>query len=103
MLFLVSWSIPTEKRVECWNTFGKMTPDDDLVDAGEGIRMVGRWHHLGGAGGVCVAECSDHELLNSWMLNWSPICEISVSPIVDDASARKSIKTKPYFVAEAKV
>jgi hypothetical protein len=32
------------------------------------------------------------------MLNWSPVCEISVSPVVDDALAREGIKSKPYFV-----
>lgn len=98
MLFLISWSIPTDKRIECWNNFGKMTPDDDLIDAGRDITVVGRWHHLGGGGGVCIAECSDASSLNSWMLNWSPVCEISVSPVVDDALAREGIKSKPYFV-----
>ena len=34
------------------------------------------------------------------MLNWSPICEISVEPVVNDASARAAIQTKPYFVAK---
>ena len=97
MLFQVSWSIPNNNRVQCWNAFGNMTPDDDLKDAGENIKVVGRWHHLGGTGGVCIAECSDASELNSWMLNWSPICEISVVPVVDDASARKSIQSKPYF------
>ena len=100
MLYLISWSIPMEARVQCWNVFGNMTPDDDLKDAGENINVVGRWHKLSGAGGVCVAECSDASALNSWMLNWSPICEISVEPVVNDASARAAIQTKPYFQAK---
>ena len=97
MLFLIQWTIPSSNRVQCWNAFGNMTPEDDLKDAGESINVVGRWHHLSGSGGVCVAECSDASALNSWMLNWSPICDLSVVPIVDDASARASIQTKPYF------
>lgn len=97
MLFLISWSIPNQSRVQCWNAFGNMTPEDDLKDAGEHIQVVGRWHKLGGSGGVCIAECSDVSALNSWMLNWSPICEICVEPVVDDASARAAIQTKPYF------
>lgn len=97
MLFQVSWSIPNNNRVQCWNAFGNMTPDDDLKDAGENIKIVGRWHHLGGTGGVCIAECTDASELNSWMLNWAPICEISVVPVVDDASSRKSIQSKPCF------
>ena len=99
MLFLVSWSIPVDKRVSCWNVFGNMTPADDLKDTGDSIHVHGRWHHLSGTGGVCVCECSDVGALNSWMLNWSPICEISVVPVVDDAMARASIQSKPYFQA----
>ena len=100
MLFLISWSISADNRVNCWNVFGNMTPDDDLKDAGEHIKIVGRWHKMGGAGGVCVCECSDVSALNSWMLNWSPICEISAVPVVDDAMARAAIQTKPYFMAK---
>jgi hypothetical protein len=101
MLFLIEWSIPNSNRVACWNAFGNMTPADDLKDTGDHINVVGRWHKLGGSGGVCVCECSDSSHLNSWMLNWSPLCQISVSPVVDDASARASIQTKPYFQAKA--
>ena len=78
MLFLIQWEIPSENRVKCWNTFGNMTPEDDLKDSGENIKQVGRWHYLSGAGGVCIAETDDEKALNSWMLNWSPICNLSV-------------------------
>ena len=98
MLFQITWNIPSENRVACWNAFGNMTPADDLVDAGENIKVIGRWHLLGGGGGVCIAECNDASELNSWMLNWSPLCTLTVVPVVDDASARASIQTKPYFV-----
>lgn len=97
MLFLITWSIPSENRVNCWNVFGNMTPEDDLKDAGENISVVGRWHRLGGAGGVCVAEAADLASLNSWMLNWSPLCNLSVEPIVDDADSRAGLHGKPYF------
>ena len=97
MLFLIEWTIPTDNRVPCWNNFGNMTPADDLKDAGEHINVVGRWHHLSGAGGVCICNCDDASHLNSWMLNWSPVCDIKVSPVVEDAVARASIQAKPYF------
>ena len=100
MLFLISWSVPIANRVQCWNVFGKMTPDDDLKDAGESIKVVGRWHHLSGDGGVCICETDNVSALNSFMLNWSPICDIKVSPMVDDAMARAAIQTKPYFMAK---
>ena len=98
MLFLISWSIPTENRMTCWNVFGNMTPEDDDKDTGPNIKVQGRWHRLGGSGGICVAETDDLQSLNSWVVNWSPICNITVEPIVNDESARETIKTKPFFV-----
>ena len=100
MLFLISWKISAANRVSCWNVFGNMTPEDDLKDAGPHIRIVGRWHHLSGDGGVCICDTNDSAALNSFMLNWSPICDITVNPVVDDAGARASIQTKPYFQAK---
>ena len=97
MLFLISWSISCNNRVQCWNAFGNMTPADDLKDTGDNIKVHGRWHKFGGSGGVCICECDHPSDLNSWMLNWSPICEISVEPVVDDATARSNIQSKPYF------
>ena len=74
-----------------------MTLEDDLKDAGPNIKIVGRWHHLSGDGGVCICDTDDSAALNSFMLNWSPICDITVSPVVEDASARAAIQAKPYF------
>ena len=97
MLFLISWSVLPDKRVDCWNVFGNMTPEDDLKDAGDAIKVHGRWHHLAGDGGVCICECHDSAALNSWMLNWSSVCNISVNPVVTDEVARASISSKPFF------
>ena len=35
------------------------------------------------------------------MLNWAPICDIKVSPMVDDAMSRANLQDKPYFQAKA--
>ena len=35
------------------------------------------------------------------MLNWAPICDIKVSPMVDDAMSRANLQGKPYFQAKA--
>ena len=34
------------------------------------------------------------------MLNWAPICDISVVPVVNDADARKAMQDKPWFNKE---
>jgi hypothetical protein len=97
MLFLIKWTVSSKNRVQCWNAFGNMTPTDDLADTGNDITIIGRWHQLGGSGGVCICKCRDSFALNSWMLNWSPICDINVEPVVDDATARASLQDKPFF------
>ena len=101
MLYLISWSISQAARVDCWNVFGNMTLEDDLKEVGDKIRIVGRWHRLSGASGVCICETDDHSALYSWMLNWSPICEITVEPMVEDADARAALQDKPFFTAKS--
>ena len=97
MLFQISWTVDPANRVACWNAFGNMTPADDLRDAGDNINVLGRWHVLSGAGGTCICECNNSSELSSWMLNWSPICNIDVVPVVEDATARASMQGKPWF------
>jgi len=93
MLFLIQWTVSTENESLAGMPFD--SPEDDIRETGEHIKVIGRWHKLGGSGSVCVAEASDLASLNTWMLNWSPICNINIEPIVDDAPARASIQSKP--------
>lgn len=97
MLFQITWKVMDDKRIDCWNVFGRMTPEDDERDCGNTIKIVGRWHYLSGSGGVCIAECESAEALSSWMLNWAPICDITIQPMVQDAAARANIQSKPWF------
>ena len=101
MLFQITWEINQDQRVGCWNVFGNMGPEDDKKDAGPKINMIGRWHKLSGSGGVCICECDDVAALNAWMLNWGPICNIEVIPVVVDADARKAMEGKPWFQKKA--
>ena len=100
MLFKISWTVDPANRVACWNAFGNMTSEDDLRDAGENINVHGRWHELSGSGGTCICECESAADLNTWMLNWAPICNITVVPVVEDATARASIQCKSWFKAK---
>tara|TARA_B100001093_G_C26840877_1_gene1020493 strand:+ start:1518 stop:1826 length:309 start_codon:yes stop_codon:yes gene_type:complete len=102
MLFQVSWSISPHKRLECWEIFGNMKPEDDLKDAGENIKVIGRWHQMGGGGGTCICECNNAADLNSWMLNWASICDLTVVPVVEDSVARESLHSKPFFCLHEK-
>lgn len=97
MLFMIKWTLNTSNRIECWKKFGKMTPLDDIKECGEDIKIIGRWHELSGAGGVCIAGCDNVSKLNSMILNWSHLCDISIEPVIEDNKAREIIRSKPFF------
>ena len=94
MLYQISWSIYPEKKVECNKLFGAMTPDDDAKDAGDKVKIVGRWHQLGGGKGVCICETDDDKALASWMQNWQGMCDISVVPVINDEDTRTILRSK---------
>ena len=98
MHFLITWSLPNSNRVQCHNIFANMSPEDHEKDSGPHLKVLGRWHRMAGTGGTCIVETDNIEALNKWTLSWTPLCEISVEPVVDDASARSSIQSKQYFV-----
>jgi outer membrane receptor for Fe3+-dicitrate len=101
MFFYITWNIAPENRVGVYNIFGKMTPEDDAKDAGQNIKIIGRWSELNGAKGHCICETSNTGDLYKWMLNWSPVCDIEVMPVNDDATTRMCVQTKDYFVKKA--
>ena len=94
MLFQINWEVYADRKEECHEIFSMMTPADDAKDSGEGIRVIGRWHVLGGNRGTCICETNDEEALNSWVLNWKSMCDIEVITVVTDESFRKTLNSK---------
>lgn len=94
MLFSIQWKFLDATKVQCFKAFSAMTPEDDVKDAGEKIKVIGRWHSIGGTGGVCICETDDPGAFTSWMANWSGMCDITVTPVVEDAECRKAYKPK---------
>ncbi len=94
MHFQINWEVYADRKEECHEIFSMMTPDDDSKDAGEAVRVVGRWHVLGGNRGTCICETNDEEALNSWALNWKSMCDIEILPVVTDESFRKTLNSK---------
>ena len=95
MLFQVTWKMFNTKKMECYRLFSQMSPEDDKVDAGEDINIVGRWHTVGGGEGVCICETTNMTALTAWMSNWAGMCDIRVVPVVDDATVRYVVRTNP--------
>ena len=97
-LFYLKYKINENARVDCMTHFGSMTLDDDLMDMGPDVKLIGRWNCVGDSSGFCICEASSANVLNKWLLNWVPMVTIDASPMVDDNQARAIIlKSSPSF------
>jgi hypothetical protein len=79
-------------KLDCYRAFSQMSPEDDRKDAGEDIDIVGRWHTVGGGEGVCICETNNGTALTAWMSNWAGMCDIKVTPVVNDHTVRHVVK-----------
>lgn len=92
-LFYLKYSImdDTAARTQCLTIFGAMSADDDARDAGDQIRILGRWTTVGKSAGFCICEATNAAALHAWLLNWATVATIEAFPIVDDNAARRII------------
>jgi hypothetical protein len=58
MKFLGTWKIPQDKWLPILNKWISMTPQE-RANAGEGVKIVGRWHDTAARTGVIVVESND--------------------------------------------
>ena len=94
MLYQITWNMFPDKKMECYKVFSQMTPEDDVKDAGDDIKILGRWHAVGGGSGVCICETDNMEALTGWMVNWAGMADLKVVPVVEDATVRKVVSEK---------
>lgn len=100
--FVCEYSILSEHqtRDNCLTLFGGMTPEDDLRELGS-VKLLGRWSCVGEARGYCVVEALDVAMIQSWLINWVPMADIKVYPVLDDNDHRQLILgTDPPFKVE---
>ncbi|MHC8387117.1 DUF3303 domain-containing protein [Pseudomonas sp. MDT2-39-1] len=79
MLFIVSWSINSDNRNKAIERFlktGAVPP--------AGVKMLGRWHAVGGSSGFGVAEASDLVPIQKWVLEWNDIMKMDVQAALTD-------------------
>ena len=93
MLFLLSWTLTN--KLNAYRAFSQMSEQDDTQDAGQNVRIVGRWHHVGGSGGVCICESDNPVHVARWATNWSEVCDITVQPVLEDAPLREMLRSHP--------
>jgi len=102
MRFLLTWRIHPEKRQSAFTAFSQMTPEDDLRDMGNKIKLIGRWHDLSEFSGVAICESDDPQALASWALNWNNVLDVKTVMVLNDEEAREVGRKKLAELASAK-
>lgn len=86
MLFVITYSFPPEARNTAQDRFRKTGGFP-----GEGVKMLGRWHAVGGNNGFVLAETSDSVALGKWLQDWTDVLDFDVVPVNDDEQVMKVI------------
>jgi hypothetical protein len=91
MKFMVSWSIDQEKWIPILEKWTAMTPEQ-RADAGDGAKIIGRWHDMASRTGVAILEASDASAAHRYIGQWNPHMEIDIAPVVDDDESAEVAK-----------
>ena len=91
---MLKWRLHTEKRMDAIKGFSQMTAADDKTDMGDNIRLIGRWHDIAGGTGVAIFESDDANAVANWALNWIPVLDCKISPVLDDEEVREVVKSR---------
>ena len=55
------------------------------MDAGPGVKILGRWHDIVSFTGVAICEADDANALSGYLLQWNASMDMTVAPVLDDA------------------
>lgn len=91
MKFMVHWSIDQENWIPVLQKWTSMKPKEQM-DAGPGVKILGRWHEMTSRTGVAIIEARDAAAVARYLGNWNPHMDMDISPVVDDAGATKAGK-----------
>jgi hypothetical protein len=84
MLFIITYAFAPEVRNTVQERFKKTGGMP-----GEGVKMHGRWHAIGGSHGYLLAESNDGVAIGKWMQEWTDVLEFEVIPVNDDQNVMK--------------
>ena len=84
MLFMINYSFRPDARNTAQDRFKKT---GGLP--GEGVKMLGRWHGVGGHKGYLLAETADLVALGKWMQDWTDLLVFDVMPVNNDEDVMK--------------
>jgi hypothetical protein len=86
MKFIVQWSgLPTIENavIERFMKTGGQPP--------EGVKMLGRWHAIGGLHGVAIVESDDPQAMSGLALQWADLLTLNIHPALTDEDLGASL------------
>jgi hypothetical protein len=86
MKFLGQWSVPQDNWLQVLAKFTSMSPEEQ-TNAGQGVKIVGRWHDLAARTGVMIFESDDLGAVQRYIGLWNPYMETDLVPVLDDEEA----------------
>jgi hypothetical protein len=92
MKFMASWTVDQDKWLPVLKKWSSMTAKE-RADAGAGVKIIGRWHDMGGRGGVAVVEATDLAAVHRYIGMWNPFMDIAIAPVLDDEESAAVAKT----------
>lgn len=83
MKFMASWSIDQENWLPILKKWASMTAEQ-RADAGEGVKLIGRWHDTASRTGVAILESKDLMAVQRYLGQWTPSLDLDLAPVLDD-------------------
>ncbi|MCP3981071.1 MAG: DUF3303 domain-containing protein [bacterium] len=92
MKFMATWSIDQDKWIPILELWDSLTPEQ-RADAGEGVKLIGRWHELASRTGVAIIEATDAAAVHRYIARWNPHMDMDVAPVLDDDECTAAIRS----------
>lgn len=83
MKFMAKWSIHEDKWIPILKLWASLTPPQ-RADAGQGVKIIGRWHDMAAREGVVILEAADLAGALRYAGQWNPHMAITMVPVVED-------------------
>lgn len=80
---MANYSFAQEKWLPVLKKWTSMSPQE-RADAGDGVKILGRWHDLAGRKGVAIFEAENLAPVQRYIGQWNPHMEIDLAAVVDD-------------------
>ena len=86
MKFKANYSVPQNNWLPTLKKFTSMSSQEQ-TNAGEGVKIIGRWHDVAARTGVVIFESDDLAAVQRYIGKWNPYMDIDLAPVLDDEEA----------------